>query len=157
MNKSTSRFWFRLIITMLFSYCCGGQWNWRWQKWRRIAGDLDCHGNAVVQRGAHHPIEHVQGFTGSHCMPAWGECLHRTALVAAMVNQFIETTQNTNKTQLLASNYSKFWELFFSRLTGPTTYGFAQRAVVESTWLRSKWQFTHSNFTKKKHKKYYRV
>jgi len=26
--------------------------------------------------------------------------------VAAMVDEFVETTQNTNKTQLLASNYS---------------------------------------------------
>jgi hypothetical protein len=27
---------------------------------------------------------------------------------AAMVNEFVETTQNTNKTQLLASNYDSF-------------------------------------------------
>ena len=27
---------------------------------------------------------------------------------AAMVNEFVETTQNTNKTQLLASNYDTF-------------------------------------------------
>ena len=28
-----------------------------------------------------------------------------------MVNEFVETTQNTNKTQLLASNYGTFWAL----------------------------------------------
>jgi hypothetical protein len=53
-------------------------------------------------------MEHVQGFTGSHWMPLSGKCLHRIAPVAAMVNELVETTQNTNKTQLLASNYSTF-------------------------------------------------
>jgi hypothetical protein len=93
---------------MLFSYCCGRQWNrWR-QKWRRITGNLDCHGNAAVQRGTHRPIEHVQGFTGSHWMPLTGKCLRRIAPAAAMVNEIFITTQNTNKTQLLASNYGTF-------------------------------------------------
>jgi uncharacterized membrane protein len=31
--------------------------------------------------------------------------------VAVMVNKFVETTQNTNKTQLVASNYGTFWAL----------------------------------------------
>ncbi len=31
-----------------------------------------------------------------------------------MVNEFIETTQNTNKTQLLASNYGTFQALVIS-------------------------------------------
>ena len=35
-------------------------------------------------------------------MPPLGKCLRRIALAAAMVNEFIETTPNTNKTQLLA-------------------------------------------------------
>ena len=34
--------------------------------------------------------------------------LHRIAPTDAMVNQFVETMQNTNKTQLLASNYGTF-------------------------------------------------
>jgi hypothetical protein len=49
---------------------------------------------------------HVQGFTGSHWMPPSGKCLRRITPSAAMVNEFVETTQNTNKTQLLASNYN---------------------------------------------------
>jgi len=53
-------------------------------------------------------MEHIQGFTQSHWMPPSGECLRRIAPAAAMVNEFVETTQNTNKTQLLASNYSTF-------------------------------------------------
>jgi hypothetical protein len=41
-------------------------------------------------------------------MPPSGKCLRRIAPVAAMVNKFVEPTQNTNKTQLLASNYGTF-------------------------------------------------
>ncbi len=47
-------------------------------------------------------------------MPPSGKCLRRIAPAAAMVNEFVETTQNTNKTQLLASNYSTFWALVIS-------------------------------------------
>jgi hypothetical protein len=43
-----------------------------------------------------------------HWMPQLGNCLCRIAPAAAMVNEFIETTQNTNKTQLEASNYGTF-------------------------------------------------
>jgi hypothetical protein len=39
------------------------------------------------------------------------ECLRRIAPVAAMVDEFKRNTQNTNKTQLLASNYGTFWSL----------------------------------------------
>jgi hypothetical protein len=53
-------------------------------------------------------MEHVQGFTGSQWMPPSGKCLRHIAPVAVMVNEFVETIQNTNKTQLLASNYSTF-------------------------------------------------
>ncbi len=53
-------------------------------------------------------MEHIQGFTGIHWMPLLGECMRRIAPAAAMVNELIETTQNTNKTQLLASNYGTF-------------------------------------------------
>jgi hypothetical protein len=41
-------------------------------------------------------------------MPPLGECLRRTALVAAMVDEFVKTALNINKTQLLPSNYSTF-------------------------------------------------
>jgi hypothetical protein len=33
-------------------------------------------------------------------MPPSGKCLRRIAPAAAMVNEFVETAQNTNKTQL---------------------------------------------------------
>jgi hypothetical protein len=76
------------------------------KKCRQLASDSDCHADAAVRRGVHSRMEHAQGFTWSHWRkPPSGECLHRIAPSAAMVNKFVETTQNTNKTQLIASNY----------------------------------------------------
>ena len=70
-------------------------------------------------------MEHIQGFTESHWMLQSGKCLLRIASAAAMVIKFIETTQNTNKTQLSASNYSTFQVLFISEnfitQNGPST------------------------------------
>jgi hypothetical protein len=37
-----------------------------------------------------------------------GKCLRRIAPAAIMVGEFVETTLNTNKTQLLPSNYGTF-------------------------------------------------
>jgi hypothetical protein len=93
---------------MLFSYGSGRKRIDGNKKCRLIDGIFYCHGDAVVRRGAHIPIEHVQGFTRSHWMPPSVECSHPIAPAATMVNEFVETTQNTNKTQLLASNYSTF-------------------------------------------------
>ena len=56
-----------------------------------------------VRREAHPPMEHIQGFTRSHWMPPSGECLRRIGQAAAMVDEFVETTQNTNKKLFLAT------------------------------------------------------
>jgi len=88
---------------MLFSYVGGQQRIGDIKKCRRIAGDFDCHADAAVQCGAHRLMEHIPGFTRSHWMLPLGECLSRIAPAAVMVNEFVETTQNTNKTQLLAT------------------------------------------------------
>ena len=93
---------------MLFSYVSGQQRISNNNKCRRIAGNFDCHMDAVVRRGAHRPIEHVQGFTQSHWMPPSDKCLRCIASAAAMVNKLVETTQNTNETHILPSNYSTF-------------------------------------------------
>ncbi len=111
MNNDMSLIWFILIITVLFSYDSGRQLIGGNKKCRRIAGNFDCHGNAVVRCGAHRPTEHIQGFTRSHWMLTLVKCLHRITPVAPMVDEFEWNTQNTNKTQLLASNYSAFWSL----------------------------------------------
>ena len=51
--------------------------------------------------------------------------LRHIAPAAAMVNEFVETTQNTNKTQHLASNYGAFRALVnsenFTPQSGPST------------------------------------
>jgi hypothetical protein len=78
------------------------------KKCRQIAGNLNCHTDAVVRREWHRPLEHVHGFTWSHWMPPLGECLRRIAPAAVMVNKFVETTLNTYKTKLLSSNYDTF-------------------------------------------------
>ena len=88
---------------MLFSYGSGRQRINGNNKCRRIGGNVDCHGNAAVRRGAHRPMEHIQSFTRIHWMPPSGKCLRHIAPVAAMVDELVETTQNTNKKLFLAN------------------------------------------------------
>ncbi len=88
---------------MLFSYGSGRKRIDGNKKCRQIDGNFYCHGDAVVRRGEHRSIEHVQGFTRSHWMPPSAECSHCIAPAAAMVNEFVETTQNNNKTLFLAT------------------------------------------------------
>ncbi len=120
---------------MLFSYGSGRKRIDGNKKCRLIDGDFDCHDDAAVQRGAHYSIEQVQGFTRSHWMPPSVECSHHIAQAAAMVNEFVETTQNTNKTQLLASNYGTFRALINSEnvipQNGPSTQLIDATSFVE--------------------------
>jgi hypothetical protein len=74
------------------------------KKCRRIASNFDHHAAAAVQCMAHHPMEHIQGFTRSHWMLPLGKCLHRIAPAAVMVDEFVENSQNTNKKLFSASN-----------------------------------------------------
>jgi hypothetical protein len=71
-------------------------------------------------RGVHRPIEHIQGYTGSHWMPPLGECMCHIA-AAIMVNKIVENSQNTNKTQLLASNYGTLRSLDVYENVNPKT------------------------------------
>jgi hypothetical protein len=88
---------------MLLSYGYGQHKLATTKKCRQIAGNFDCHVDATVQRGADCPIEHVHGFTWSHWMPPSGKCLRRITPAAVMIDEFVETTLITNKTQLLPS------------------------------------------------------
>ena len=106
---------------MLFSYVSGQQRIGNSKKCRWISGNFDCHVDVVVRRGAHLPIEHIQGFTWSHWMPPSGECLRSITPAAAMVDGFVETTLNTNKTQLLPSNYGTFRLLVVCENFNPKT------------------------------------
>jgi hypothetical protein len=69
--------------------------SWLWpkridgnKKCRQIAGNVDGHGDAAVQCGAHRPMELIQEFSRSHWMPPLGKCLRRIAPMAAMVDEF---------------------------------------------------------------------
>jgi hypothetical protein len=73
------------------------------KKYTSSTGIFDCHADAAVRCRAHCLMKHILGFTRSQWMPLSGKCLCRIALAVAMDNKFVETTQNTNKTQLLAS------------------------------------------------------
>jgi hypothetical protein len=48
-----------------------------------VAGHFDGHGRPPVQYEAHCPMQHVQGYSGSHWMPALGKYLLRIAPVTA--------------------------------------------------------------------------
>jgi hypothetical protein len=98
MNILVTHIYFILTITWSLAYGCGQQRNQRDKKCRQIDDDFDGHGDAAVQRGVHRPMEHIQGFTRSHYMQPSGECLCRIAPAAVMVDEFVETTQNINKT-----------------------------------------------------------
>jgi hypothetical protein len=67
------------------------------KKCRESAGDFDHHADAAVRCRAHCPMEHIPGFTRSHWMPPLGKCLQPIAPAAAMVNKYVENTQNTIK------------------------------------------------------------
>jgi len=48
-----------------------------------IAGQFHGHGEALKQYMQHRSMQHVQGYTGSHWMPPWGDYSLRIASAAA--------------------------------------------------------------------------
>jgi hypothetical protein len=50
-------------------------------------------------------MEHIPGFARSHWKSPSDKCLHCITPAAAMVDEYIENTQNTNKKLFLASDY----------------------------------------------------
>jgi hypothetical protein len=145
MNILVTCIFFILTITWSLAYGRGQQRNRRDKKCRQIDDNFDGYGNAAVRRGAHHPMKHIRGFTRSHWMPTSGKCLRRIARAAAMVNEFVETTQNTNKTQLLASNYSTFRALNnsenFIPQNGPSTQ------VIDATSCKLRLDVNHHDWS----------
>ena len=88
MNILITRINFILLITWSLAYSCGQQRNRRDKKrqanWRQFRRPCGCGG---AMRGAS-PLKHNQGFTRSQRMLPFGECSHRIAVVAAMVDDF---------------------------------------------------------------------
>ena len=130
MNILVTQSNFILIITWSSAYSCGQQRNWRDKKCRQIDDNFNNHADAVVRCGAHRPMKHNQGFTRSQLMPPSGECSHCIAVVATIVKDF---EYNTNKTQLLASNYGTFRALVvcenFTPQNGPSTQSSMRQAA----------------------------
>jgi len=96
---------------MLFSYGSGWQEIDGNKKCRQISGDFDCHGDAAVRHGAHRPIEHVQGFHWKPLDAAIGRVSVPYCPGGLHCQRIHWKNTNTNKTQLLASNYGTFWSL----------------------------------------------
>jgi hypothetical protein len=88
MNILVTLIYFILIITWSLAYGCGQQRNRRDKKYRQIDDNFDGHGDAAEQRGAHHPMAHIQGFTRSNWMLPSGKCLRHIAPRATMVDEF---------------------------------------------------------------------
>jgi len=74
----------------------------RWQRNRcsSVAGHFDGHGGALMQYGAHYPMQHDQGFNGSHWMPPLGDYLLHIAPGATRAT--INTMMMQNVPTLLA-------------------------------------------------------
>ena len=140
MNILVTLIFFILTITWSWAYGCGQQQNRQDKKCRQIDDDFNGHGSAPVRRGAHCPMEHIQGFTQR---PS-GECRHHIAPVAAMVDEFEWNTQNTNKTQLFAINYGTFQSLVvcenFNPKMDPLISSSMRQAscTCETSWLELK-------------------
>ena len=79
---------FPLIITWSLAYSCGQQRNQCDKKCRQINDHFDDHANTAVRCWVHRLMKHNQGFTRSQWIPPLGECLHRIAAAAAMVDDF---------------------------------------------------------------------
>ncbi len=99
--------WFKLIMTIIWFLftVVGDNKIDDDKKCKESAGDFDHHADAAVQCRAHCLMEHIPGFTRSHWMPPLGKCLQHIAPEAAMVDEYVENTQKTNKKLFLASNY----------------------------------------------------
>ena len=83
---------------LLLSYGHGNNGTDDNKKCKLIVGRFDGHGNAAMQRDEHCPMEHIQGYTGSHKMLPSGKSLRCIAPAASMVDYFDCKHKNTHKT-----------------------------------------------------------
>ena len=97
---------------------------------------------------AHCPMEHIPGFTRSHWMLPLGKCLRCIAPAAAIVDEYIENTQNTNKKLFLASNYGTNLSLVvyenFIPQKGPSTQLINATSCVKIAMLRLELEISRS-------------
>ena len=96
-NNNTTPFCILWTITQSLATVVGNNKINNDTKSRQIAGDFNHHADAAVQCGAHHPMEHIQGFTRRLWMPPSGKCLSPIAPLAAIVSSFIVTHKTLTK------------------------------------------------------------
>ena len=113
-NKHVTRIFifYYMDHNIVFSYCYGRQRNQQQQQYTSNAGNFDCHVDAVVQCGAHRPMELIPGFTRSHWMPPSSECLHRIATAAAMVKNMCATRDEAIKRSILRVFRCPIFQIF---------------------------------------------
>jgi len=81
-----------------------------------IAGHFDGHDSAPVPYGAHLPMQHDQGFAGSHWMPPLGDYSLHIAPAAARVTAN-ETTMQHVPTLLAISMAVAMWQYYTAHIT----------------------------------------
>jgi hypothetical protein len=86
---------------------------------RQTAGNFDHHADARVQCKAHPPMELIQGFTRSYWILPLGKCLRCIAPVAVIVDELVESTENTHNNYLQLATYGKINHKLFVRISYP--------------------------------------
>ena len=103
------------------------------------AGHFDCHGDAPVQYKAHCPIQHAQGYFGSHWMPASGNySLRITPASSRATGKQTTINKQANKTSRLMAIAMRRQD------TTRVTQWRRSRASLEATGCRHR-ASTHSN------------
>ncbi len=118
-NNNLTQFCFILTMTWSLPQVVGNNRINDDKKCRESAGDFDHHADAAVQCRVHCLMEHIPGFTRSHWMPSLGECLRSIAPAAAMVDKYIENTQNTNKNYFQLATTVQIDHQLFMRISYP--------------------------------------
>ncbi len=82
-----------------------------------VVGNFDCHGSAPMQYGVHRPMQHDQGFTGSHRTPPLGDYSLRIAPAAAraIINTTIMQHIPTFLAVLMAITMQQYYTMCIAR------------------------------------------
>ena len=84
-------------ITWSLAYGSGQQQIKEDKQYMWNTGNFKHHTDVMVHCGVHCTMEHIPGFTRSHCMPPLGKCLRQFAPTAAMVDKFVEIHKTLTK------------------------------------------------------------
>jgi hypothetical protein len=93
-NNYVTHFYITMAITWSLATIMGDNKINNARRCRKIAGNFNHHGDALVKSGEHCIMKHIKGFTRSQWMPPSGKCLRRIALAATMVAILVENTKH---------------------------------------------------------------